>query len=60
MLAGDTPLTDAARRGRVADVTTLLADAAVFGDDVNEPMTDGSGITALANLGGAEFFASTA
>ena len=32
MQAGDTPLIDAARDGRVADVTALLADGA----DVNE------------------------
>ena len=43
MLAGDTPLIDAARRGRAANVATLLADGAVFGDDVNESMTNGSG-----------------
>ena len=47
MLAGDTPLIDAARRGRAANVATLLADGAVFGDDVNESMTNGSGTTAL-------------
>ena len=45
MLAGDTPLIDAARRGRAANVATLLADGAVFGDDVNESMTNGSGTT---------------
>ena len=28
MLAGDTPLTDAARHGRAADVAALLADGA--------------------------------
>ena len=32
-----------ARAGRAADVVTLLADGA----DVNEPKTDGSGVTAL-------------
>jgi ankyrin repeat protein len=39
----DTPLIDAVRHGRVADVAALLADGA----DVNEPKTDGSGVTAL-------------
>ena len=43
MLAGDTPLIDAARHGRVGDVVTLLADGA----DVNKPASDGSGWTAL-------------
>ena len=33
---GDTPLIDAARHGRAADVAALLADGA----DVNEPKTD--------------------
>ena len=33
----DTPLIDAARHGRAADVVALLADGA----DVNEPKTDG-------------------
>ena len=33
----------AARDGRAADVAALLADGA----DVNEPKTDGSGVTAL-------------
>ena len=41
MLASDTPLIDAVRSGRVADVLALLADGA----DVNEPQTDG--VTAL-------------
>ena len=41
--AGDTPLTEAARRGSAADVVALLAGGA----DVNEPKTDGSGATAL-------------
>ena len=40
---GDTPLIDSARRGRTADVAALLAGGA----DVNEPITDGSGVTAL-------------
>ena len=45
MLAGDTPLIAAARHGRAADVTTLLAD--VFGfNDVNEPNSR-NGLTAL-------------
>ena len=43
MRAGDTPLIDAARHGRVADVAALLAGGA----DVDEPKTDGSGVTAL-------------
>ena len=43
MREGDTPLVDAARHGRAADVAALLADGA----DVNEPMTNGSGVTAL-------------
>ena len=43
MRAGDTPLIDAARNGRAADVAALLADGA----DVNEPKTDGTGATAL-------------
>ena len=43
MRAGDTPLIDAARHGRLADVAALLVDGA----DVNEPKTDGSGLTAL-------------
>ena len=43
MLEGDTPLIDAARHGRAADVAALLAGGA----DVNEPKTDGSGKTAL-------------
>ena len=43
MREGDTPLIDAARHGRTADVASLLADGA----DVNEPKTDGSGGTAL-------------
>ena len=43
MREGDTPLIDAARHGRAADVVALLADGA----DVNEPKTDGSGATAL-------------
>ena len=43
MLAGDTPLIDASRFGRAADVAALLAGGA----DVNEPMTDGTGKTAL-------------
>ena len=43
MRAGDTPLVDAARHGRAADVVALLAGGA----DVNEPKTDGSGTTAL-------------
>ena len=43
MLAGDTPLIDAARHGRAADVTTLLAG--VFGY-VNEPNSR-NGSTAL-------------
>ena len=38
-----TPLINAARRGRAADVAKLLADGA----DANEPSTDGSGYTAL-------------
>ena len=41
--AHDTPLIDAARHGRAADVAALLAGGA----DVNEPKTDGSGVTAL-------------
>ena len=40
---GGTPLTEAARHGRAADVAALLAGGA----DVNEPKTDGSGVTAL-------------
>ncbi len=43
MRAGDTPLIDAARNGRAADVTALLAGGA----DVDEPKTDGCGATAL-------------
>ena len=43
MQYGDTRLIDAARHGRAADVAALLAGGA----DVNEPMTDGSGMTAL-------------
>ena len=43
MVQGDTPLTDAARHGRAADVAVLLADGA----DVNESMTNGAGATAL-------------
>lgn len=41
--ADDTPLIDAVRHGRAADVTALLADGA----DVDAPKTDGTGITAL-------------
>ena len=41
MRAGDTPLIDAARHGRAADVVALLFA------DVNEPKTDGSGFSAL-------------
>jgi ankyrin repeat protein len=40
---GDTQLIDAAREGRVADVVMLLA----YGEDVNELMTNGYGVTAL-------------
>ena len=47
MNEGDTPLIDAARHGRAADVEALLADGA----DVNEPKTDGSGMTALWRRG---------
>ena len=43
MLAGDTPLIDASRFGRAADVAALLAGGA----DVNEPRTDDSRATAL-------------
>ncbi len=43
MHEGDTPLIDAARHGRVADVAALLAGGA----DVNEPKTNGEGDTAL-------------
>ena len=43
MLEGLTALIDAVRRGCAADVVALLADGA----DVNEPSTDGSGLTAL-------------
>ena len=43
MREGDTTLIDAARHGRAADVAALLAGGA----DVNEPKTDGSGVTAL-------------
>jgi len=43
MLEGDTPLVDAARHARLADVAGLLSGDA----DVNEPKTDGSGATAL-------------
>ena len=53
MIEGDTPLIDAARHGRLADVAGLLSGGA----DVNEPKTDGSGATALlvaANHGHAE------
>ena len=39
MRAGDTPLIDAARHGRAADVAALLADGA----DVNEPKTRAPG-----------------
>ena len=39
----DTPLVDAAAYGRAADVVALLADGA----NVNEPMADGFGYTAL-------------
>ena len=41
--AHDTPLIDAVRHDRVADVAALLAGGA----DVNEPKTDGGGATAL-------------
>ena len=41
MREGDTPLTDAARHGRAADVAALLAGGA----DVNEPKP--SGVAAL-------------
>ena len=41
MRVGDTPLIDAARNDRAAEVAALLADGA----DVNEPQTDG--VTAL-------------
>ena len=40
---GDTPLIAAADRGSAAEVAALLAGGA----DVNEPKTDGSGVTAL-------------
>ena len=43
MRAGDTPLIEAVRHGRTADVAAQVADGA----DVNEPTTDGSGYTAL-------------
>jgi len=43
MLEGDTPLIDATRHGRLADVASLLSGGA----DVNEPKTDDSGATAL-------------
>ena len=43
MRDGDTPLIDAVRRGRAAELAALLAGGA----DVNEPKTDGTGCTAL-------------
>ena len=43
MREGDTPLIDAARHARTADVAALLAGGA----DVSEPKTDGSGNIAL-------------
>ena len=43
MREGDTPLIDAARHGRLVDVAALLAGGA----DVNEPKTNGDGITPL-------------
>ena len=43
MREGDTPLIDAARHARLADVEVLLSGSA----DVNEPKTDGSGATAV-------------
>ena len=42
--AGDTPLVDAVRRGRVAVVAVMLADGTY---DVNEPMTNGVAATPL-------------
>ena len=43
MREGDTPLIDASRHARLADVEALLSGGA----DVNEGKTDGSGATAL-------------
>ena len=43
MLEGDTPLIDATRHGRLADVASLLSGGA----DVNEPKTNDRGVTAL-------------
>jgi len=43
MREGDTPLIDATRHGRLADVQALLSGGA----DVNEPKTNDSGATAL-------------
>ena len=44
MLAGDTPLIDAVRNGRVGVVAAMLADG---GYGVNEPMTNGLAATPL-------------
>ena len=44
MREGDTPLIDAARHGRAADVAALLAGGA----DVNEPTSDGDTPLAVA------------
>ena len=50
MLGGDTPLIDAVRHGRAADVAALLAGGA----DVSEPKTDGSGNMPLQVAGGVK------
>ena len=44
VLAGDTPLADAVRRGRVGVIAAMLADGTY---DVNEPMADGLAATPL-------------
>ena len=46
MLEHDTPLIDAVRHGRAADVLALLADGA----DVNEPRDDGCTALIIASL----------
>ena len=53
MVAGDTPLTDAARHGRAADVAALLADGSVLLVGGGSPLVcrrDGDGYRAWEDV----------